>query len=141
MNENINSDVTSKHINQQSGFKQIDDNNKNNNKNFNFLLEVTGVNTVPTRTPLKDKFFNFNANNSKTPIHKNPPLNSQIILYEKQQLNQQEVKIKKNIVNLKENLFQNLTAGEAKIESNDLILNQRSLVDSNIDNSTNKLLE
>ncbi len=100
MNENINSDVTSKLNNQQSGFKQIDD---NNNKNLNFLLEVTGVNTVPTRTPLKDKFFNFKTNNSKTPIHKNPPLNSQIILNGKQQLNQQEEKIKKNFKNLKEN--------------------------------------
>lgn len=111
MNENINSDLTNKH-NFHSALKEI-----NINKNLN-LTEVNGGNGIPTRTPLKDRRFNFNVNNSKTPLNKNI-LNSQIINAKqtnKEKHNQQEIKDQLNESKLKNHInFQSLNSKEKLI--------------------------
>lgn len=74
MNENENP-FFNKNKNNNSNLKDIQ------NKNFNFLnlapQDSNIATNAPMRTPLKDKLFNFNAINSKTPLNKNM-LKSQI---------------------------------------------------------------
>jgi hypothetical protein len=111
MDENENPDFTTKH-NFQSNFKEI------SNKNFNFTStqpqEANFSNNNPIRTPLKDKLFNFNLINSKTPLSKNLLKSQMVNKIQVNKFNQNQQEIKFQIKESKKNKNFNFQDSNAK---------------------------
>jgi len=111
MDENENPDFTTKH-NFQSKFNEI------SNKNFNFTStqpqEANVSNNNPIRTPLKDKLFNFNLINSKTPLSKNLLKSKMVNKIQVNKFNQNQQEIKFQFKESKKNKNFNFQDSNAK---------------------------